>query len=183
MTAATATMCETKAAPRRANVRGHDPRRDPLSAQKPSTPVCCPACQHVFEVTLAERFWPKVDRDGPNGCWIWRGCTTGQYGVIAMDGRNVGVHRVALVLAGRDPGALHVDHLCRTTLCVNPAHLEAVTPQENARRAHPQGTHCKHGHKFTPANTYIHPQRGSRHCRACAVVAQTRYKARRRAVA
>lgn len=156
-----------------------------MSALKPNTPVCCPACEHVFEITLAARFWAKVDRDGPNGCWLWRGCTQtgGKYGVIAMDGRNQGVHRVALVLVGRDPGELHVDHLCRTTLCVNPAHLEAVTPQENARRAHPVGSHCRRGHEFTSENTYMHPQRGTRHCRECSRAASRRYASRKRAMA
>lgn len=31
------------------------------------------------------------------------------------------------------PG-MHIDHKCRNPRCVNPAHLEPVTPSENMRR-------------------------------------------------
>ena len=35
---------------------------------------------------------------------------------------------------GPIPGDRQVDHLCRVRTCVNPAHLELVTPVENIRR-------------------------------------------------
>lgn len=75
------------------------------------------------------------------------------------------------------PGT-HIDHLCRNRRCVNPTHMEVVTPNENWRRgASPVGinarkTHCKHGHEFTPENTKwrMRPHRGTlptRSCRIC----------------
>jgi hypothetical protein len=36
---------------------------------------------------------------------------------------------------GPIPTGLHLDHLCGVKRCVNPAHLEPVTPAVNARRA------------------------------------------------
>jgi len=36
---------------------------------------------------------------------------------------------------GPIPEGLELDHLCRQTLCIRPEHLEAVTHQENMRRA------------------------------------------------
>lgn len=30
---------------------------------------------------------------------------------------------------------LHLDHLCRVRRCVNPGHMEPVTPRENVRRS------------------------------------------------
>jgi hypothetical protein len=70
---------------------------------------------------------------------------------------------------------LHLDHLCRVRHCVNPEHLEPVTPGENTRRSpihisviRAARTHCKQGHEFTPENTYRHgPGLRWRSCRAC----------------
>lgn len=36
---------------------------------------------------------------------------------------------------GQIPEGMHLDHLCRVRACVEPAHLEPVTPRENAVRA------------------------------------------------
>ncbi len=36
---------------------------------------------------------------------------------------------------GSIPNGMEIDHLCRVKSCVNPAHLEAVTPVENKRRS------------------------------------------------
>jgi hypothetical protein len=48
-------------------------------------------------------------------------------------------HVVSYVLAhGSVPEGKHVHHRCRTTMCVNPDHLEAVTPREHAI-AHDRG--------------------------------------------
>lgn len=45
-------------------------------------------------------------------------------------------HRFAYELTfGTIPEGLELDHLCRHPRCVNPWHLEAVTPKENMRRS------------------------------------------------
>lgn len=130
-------------------------------------------------MTPAERyFWPKVDRSaGPDGCWPWlAGRQTNGYGHI---GRRTGVtasgtqlaHRAAYeLLVGAIPEGMHLDHLCRNTGCVNPAHLEPVTAAENTRRGlhgilH---THCGAGHELTGDNLYVKPSDGSKKCRECA---------------
>lgn len=125
-------------------------------------------------MTPAERFWSKVDTSaGPDACWIWlAGKTEGGYGVFKSDGRCVCAHRWAYESAhGAIPEGFEVDHVkargCTRRDCVNPAHLEAVTKEEHARRHHK--THCKRGHAFTPENTYLYPIRNTtlRICRAC----------------
>ena len=119
-----------------------------------------------------EAFAARVVKD-PSGCWLWTGATGPKgYGTIGIgDRRTQRVHRFSYERAkGPIPKGLQLDHLCRVRNCVNPDHLEPVTNRENAIRgveARPCATHCKRGHRFTPCNTYTHPKRGTRHCRAC----------------
>lgn len=56
--------------------------------------------------------------------------------------------------------------MCRNTLCVNPDHLEPVTPQENVDRRSAALTHCPTGHEYDAINTY-HDPTGNKHCRTC----------------
>lgn len=116
------------------------------------------------------RFWAKANR--ADGCWLWEG--TGDrkgYGRFGADGVRWLAHRYAYtVLVGSIPEGHELDHLCKITNCVNPAHLEPVLPAEHARRSD-QGayqrrkTHCPAGHPYTPENTRM--QGTGRHCRAC----------------
>lgn len=117
------------------------------------------------------RFWSKVDRTG--ACWIWTGAShEGGYGRFWDGSRLVPAHRWSYqAVRGPIPDGLHIDHLCRTPACVNPAHLEPVTPAVNAMRApvtraKAEQTACLRGHAYTPDNTITKPN-GTRKCRAC----------------
>jgi hypothetical protein len=145
-----------------------------------------------------DRFWEKVDRDGPDGfhsqtganlgpCWLW---TASQdrygYGQMKINGRRARPHRFAYeLLVGPIPEGLDLDHLCRVRLCVNPYHLEPVTNLENILRGdgiqvrNAAKTHCLSGHAFTPENTYV--GRGHRKCQTCQRAWNAAYRARRRA--
>lgn len=70
------------------------------------------------------------------GCWEWQGTVLDNgYGQIKLDGRKYAAHRLFYEMhVGRIPRFLQLDHLCRNTRCVNPAHLEPVGSQENTRR-------------------------------------------------
>lgn len=116
----------------------------------------------------------------PDGCWNWTGrLDAWGYGRL---GRR-GAHRASYIeRVGPIPEGLVLDHLCNNPRCINPDHLEPVTDAENHRRKAERQTHCKHGHEFTPENTYIAPS-GSRHCRACNRVRVAAYSARKKAEA
>lgn len=82
------------------------------------------------------RFWAQVVKC-PSGCWEWQGTQVSEgYGRFGFDYRMYAAHRVAYVLhhGAIDPN-LVIDHLCRNTRCVNPAHLEPVTQSVNILRS------------------------------------------------
>lgn len=122
-----------------------------------------------------ERFWAKVDKDGPNGCWVWTGARDKRnYGLVnRREWDTVLAHRISYSLVvGEIPEELTLDHLCRNTSCVNPDHLEPVTQRENVRRGMaPAGinarkTECDYGHPYDDANTWW-DKRGNRVCKIC----------------
>jgi len=89
------------------------------------------------------RFWKKIERRGPDECWLWTGTANKDgYGqvTIAREKRTVRAHRIAYFLGyGVDPGALHVCHKCDEPLCNNPAHLWLGTNADNIRDALSKG--------------------------------------------
>lgn len=128
--------------------------------------------------SAAERFAEKL-APGANGCIEWQAGTNHVgYGVFhpytTTSNRKVYAHRWSYEQRhGPIPEGMHLDHLCRNTLCVNPDHLEAVPPAVNLLRGisptaiNARKTECHKGHPLSGANLYITPSSGSRNCREC----------------
>jgi hypothetical protein len=102
---------------------------------------------------LAERFWAKVDKNGPvpahrpelGPCWPWTGALfdTG-YGCFRLDARHsTGAHRVSYLLAhGEIPEGAYILHHCDNKPCVRSEHIYAGTAADNYRDTvarHPNG--------------------------------------------
>lgn len=67
------------------------------------------------------------------GCWMWTGKTWQGYGRYYSGRLSFRAHRIVWA-AFNGPTNEGLDHLCRTPLCVNPAHLEECHRAENVRR-------------------------------------------------
>ena len=155
-------------------------------------------------ISIADRFWSKVDQRDPDECWPWLAYIdpTKGYGQIGRGRRRDGIaesHRVAYELSkGPIPEGMQVDHTCHNDTeclggqecehraCCNPAHLEAVTQQENIARGNAGDyqklkTHCPSGHEYSPDNTI--PTQGGKHraCRVCMRASQRKYNLKRKA--
>jgi hypothetical protein len=119
---------------------------------------------------LSVRFWEKVDASGD--CWDWTGALTQDgYGAIGeggREGRTLMAHRVVFQLLGiAIPEGMEADHLCFRRRCVNPDHIEVVTPLENKlRQRRFLKTSCIRGHEMSGRNLVIEKS-GRRNCRTC----------------
>jgi HNH endonuclease len=121
---------------------------------------------------LLDRIADKIEF-APDGCW------------------NVGKYRSKIYISDKPTGGGKVnewiyralwketvgnltkgnvlDHLCRNELCVNPDHLEEVSPRENSvrgmRNLDNVGT-CRSGkHQWITENIYVH--KNQRRCKPC----------------
>lgn len=93
-----------------------------------------------------ERFWLYVEKGARDECWEWIGTTTPEgHGRLHVGGRPVSAHRLSLKMQGVEiPKGFHVHHICENPPCVNPEHLEVVSPADHKRRH--RRTHCRQGH-------------------------------------
>lgn len=121
-----------------------------------------------------------------NGCWHLPPSHKDGYAYFHYAGKRRLAHRASYEhFVGDIPDGLVLDHNCHTQdvncpggdgclhrRCINPAHLEPVTAEENTSRGRGTSalnaakTHCPKGHPYSPENTYVDPD-GRRECRTC----------------
>lgn len=131
-------------------------------------------------MTLATRFWAKVERQGPGDCWPWTGSRSGGYGQIkGYEGEVLGAHRVVLRLTGVAlPEGSQVHHLCGNRHCVNPGHLEVVASQaeHSARHTHGCRTHGMEDLRRVKSGRNV----GMLYCAVCSRIKAQKHRARAR---
>jgi hypothetical protein len=131
-----------------------------------------------------------------SGCWQWNSAGDDGYAMVRWAGKAQLAHRVVYeTLVGPIPDSAELDHTCHSAdtecpggpclhrSCVNPDHLEPVTPLVNSHRSlrnnrQSEKTHCPDNHPYSGANLYISP-RGDRGCRVCRQAAARRCRDRR----
>lgn len=87
---------------------------------------------------LHERFWAKVNKEGPihptlkTRCWLWTGSVRGKgYGTISIDGVMQSAHRVSWFLIFGIWPTKQICHKCDVMNCIRSSHLFEGTNKEN----------------------------------------------------
>lgn len=113
------------------------------------SPPCYQESQRGERIPMTERFWSKVDKDGPvpphrpnsGQCWTWTGSRQPRgYGTFGVGHKVELAHRISYRIEhGAVPARLHVLHACDNPPCVRPSHLFIGTQTENMQDAWQKG--------------------------------------------
>lgn len=94
---------------------------------------------------LDDRFWTKVNKNAPSGCWEWTANKNrGGYGMFRPGGlaNKMSSHRLSWENSNRRllPGECVLHH-CDNPKCVNPKHLFVGSKKDNTQDMMNKGRH------------------------------------------
>lgn len=97
----------------------------------------------MIDEDFIRRFWEKVEKAGPDDCWLWKGAPSSggksgyhnKYGVIKLSKSRklIRSNRAVLLISVGEPPepGMYACHRCDNSLCCNPKHLYWGTHQQN----------------------------------------------------
>lgn len=105
-----------------------------------------------------------------DSCWLWVGLKNKQgYGFITIDSHLYYAHRyIYQEIKKENINGKQLHHTCHNKRCVNPDHLQKVTPRQHATIhaiENMEKLYCKYGHELSPENTGLY--KGKKYCRKC----------------
>lgn len=92
-------------------------------------------CTHDKTCTQEARFWGRVIKNTPTGCWLWTGLKDASgYGRTTKAGPLTYAHRRAWIYTnGPVPEGMDVCHHCDVRNCCNPSHMFLGTHDDNMK--------------------------------------------------
>jgi hypothetical protein len=99
-----------------------------------------------------ERLLEKIDKRGPDECWLWKGSIgTWGYGCFTLNRKSINASRAAyILLVGHVPPDKVVCHTCDNPACCNPRHLWVGAQADNLRDCRAKG---RSRGQFRPGHT------------------------------
>lgn len=124
-----------------------------------------------FERSLTPKEWERfctfIVVDEATGCWNFSNQRGDKHPKFGWNGWTPQAHRVSWFYYREDAVGRDLHHKCENKRCVNPDHLQPLTPKEHNKVHHLRTNDCTKGHLYTPENTYVYPTTGKRECLTC----------------